>query len=260
MKRQALLGLIALLVGCASHASPTTATSQPKLRDGRGVEYPKEIALGARMHIEAWGCKGAETGSIALSPPPMDLSDPRNYGPGRRHDVRIGGDAFVTVDKEGRFSTDLYIRPDGVEGRYRVTGLCFGPGDAVSPYADLEQWFDVLPKRVLPAEFRVERLTGRRVSVGSLLSVEGSNCLRYPSGAFPEAIVYVYRVDRVESFRFPTTADGSWSGTITYPFDQKDDVAILAQCAVDDPDGTLERGVISPDVLPPRSWTIRVAR
>ena len=143
----ALLGLIALSVGCASHASPTTATSQPKLRDGRGVEYPKEISLGARMHIEAWGCKGAETGSIALSPPPVDLSDPRNYGPGRRHDIRIGGDAVVTVDKEGRFSTDLYIRPDGVEGRYRVTGLCFGPGDAVSPYADLEQWFDVLPKR-----------------------------------------------------------------------------------------------------------------
>ena len=81
MKRQVLVGLVGLLTGCAPHASSTTVTSQLEPREGRGVEYPKEISLGARMHIEAWGCKGFETGSIALSPPPMDLNDPQT-GPG----------------------------------------------------------------------------------------------------------------------------------------------------------------------------------
>ena len=124
--------LVGLLMGCASHSSSKTVTSQLELREGHGVEYPKEVSLGARMHIEAWGCKGHEIGTLALSPPPMDLNDPRNYGPNRLLGDRIGGEAILAVDKEGRFSTDLYIRPDGVEGRYRVTGLCFGPGDAVS--------------------------------------------------------------------------------------------------------------------------------
>ena len=128
------------------------------------------------------------------------------------------------------------------------------------PYADLEQWFRVLPKRVLPAELRVERLIGRSVRAGSVVTVHGSNCLRYPSGAFPEAIVYLYSVDRVESFRFPTGADGSWGESFSYPFDKKDEVAVLAQCAIGDAEGSLERGVISPNVLPPRNFTIKVAR
>ena len=260
MKRRALAVAITLLTGCVSNSSSTTTTSERKPREGRGVEYPKEVPLGGRMHIEAWGCKGHPIGTINLSPPPADLNNPRSYGPNREIGEWIGGHSTLPVDEEGRLSTDLYIRPDGVEGRYRVSGLCYGPGDVNTPYADLEQWFNVLPKRVVPDELRTEKLVGRRVPAGAQLTVEGSSCLQYFGGSFPEAIVYIYSIDRVEKFRFPTGTDGSWSGTIIYPFDRDDRVALLAQCAYDDLQGFLERGVISPDALPPGNWTIKVAR
>ena len=138
MKHCALAVTIILLGGCVSSGSPTTQTDPPAPREGRGVEYPKEVPLGGLMHIEGWGCKGYKEASIALEPPRADLSDPRSYWPDRIRLIDwIGGRADVSPDKDGQFSVDFYIRPDGAEGRYRVTGFCVGD-DTLAAYYDGE--------------------------------------------------------------------------------------------------------------------------